>query len=239
MVEPTVESIAQFLTRYAGFIDAINESRVRNFKSDFNKLKTAVFHIRRLSEVYQKEFARNFNIFRILRLSHYEVRTHSAFLADLLDPNGTHGQGDLFLYHFFQTCRSDHEDFPVPVNRAEYRSFFVETEKATAHGNLDIVVDSPSIFLLTLENKIYAAEQDCQLKRYSDWISQYGHSYSQKALIYLTLDGSASCTAEGCRYYPISYRKHIKGWLETALAEVSAARLRETIYQYIEIITEL
>jgi hypothetical protein len=42
----------------------------------------------------------HFNIFEILNLSTNEVRTHSAFISELLDQKGRHGQGDLFLRMF-------------------------------------------------------------------------------------------------------------------------------------------
>lgn len=41
-----------------------------------------------------------FNIFRILKLESSEVRMHSAFLAELLNPKGSHGQKDTFLKLF-------------------------------------------------------------------------------------------------------------------------------------------
>ena len=44
-----------------------------------------------------------FNIFDVLNLRTSEVRTHSAFLAELLNPNGNHGLGDRFLRVFIST----------------------------------------------------------------------------------------------------------------------------------------
>ena len=44
----------------------------------------------------------NFNVFNILGLSTKEVRTHSAFIAELLNPKGSHGQGDTFLKLFVE-----------------------------------------------------------------------------------------------------------------------------------------
>ena len=42
----------------------------------------------------------NFNLFAILGRETDEVRTHSAILAELLDPSGSHGQGAVFLRQF-------------------------------------------------------------------------------------------------------------------------------------------
>ena len=65
--------------------------------------------LRKISEVLINEKARHeelrkrgesFNVFDILGLSTNEVRLHSAFLAELLNPNGTHGLGSQFLFAF-------------------------------------------------------------------------------------------------------------------------------------------
>ena len=42
----------------------------------------------------------DFNVFEILKLSTSEVRTHSAFIAELLNPRGSHGQQDKFFKLF-------------------------------------------------------------------------------------------------------------------------------------------
>ena len=44
-----------------------------------------------------------FNVFNILNLQTYEVRTHSAFLSELLDPKGSHGMKDGFLKLFLSS----------------------------------------------------------------------------------------------------------------------------------------
>ncbi len=44
----------------------------------------------------------NFNVFKILKVETKEVKTHSAFIAELLNPQGSHGQGDVFLKLFVE-----------------------------------------------------------------------------------------------------------------------------------------
>ena len=44
----------------------------------------------------------NFNVFTLLGREGDEVHTHSAILADLLDPNGLHGQGSVFARLFLE-----------------------------------------------------------------------------------------------------------------------------------------
>ena len=45
----------------------------------------------------------NPNIFEILKISKTEIR-HSNFLSWLLNPNGSHQLGDVFLKRFFLHC---------------------------------------------------------------------------------------------------------------------------------------
>lgn len=56
---------------------------------------------RRLEEA--RATAPQYNVFRLLGLKRAEIGLHSPFLADLLNPHGTHGQGSLFLRHFLDT----------------------------------------------------------------------------------------------------------------------------------------
>jgi hypothetical protein len=51
-------------------------------------------------------FADDFNVFVITRRGHYEVTTHQPMLARLLDPEGLHEQGGLFLECFLRLINS-------------------------------------------------------------------------------------------------------------------------------------
>ena len=47
-----------------------------------------------------------FNVFNVLGMSTDEVRTHSRFIAELLNPQGSHGCGDEFLKAFIKVIPS-------------------------------------------------------------------------------------------------------------------------------------
>jgi hypothetical protein len=51
-----------------------------------------------------------FNVFRALRVTEEEAK-HLAFIAQLLDPRGSHGQGDLFLRRFLEAVASSGQRF--------------------------------------------------------------------------------------------------------------------------------
>ena len=60
-----------------------------------------------------------FNIFRVLGREYREIATHSALLAHLLDPQGGHRQGDLFLRLFLDSLRTlrNYQRAQVPFTR--------------------------------------------------------------------------------------------------------------------------
>ena len=50
---------------------------------------------------------KEFNVFKVLKLSRSEVRLHSALIAEFLNPKGKHGMGDKPLEAFLEqvSCR--------------------------------------------------------------------------------------------------------------------------------------
>ena len=63
----------------------------------------------KVSRNKRRESGDMFNIFEILKAEHYEVSTHSAILAELLNPKGSHGCTDLFLKSFLEVL--DQKEF--------------------------------------------------------------------------------------------------------------------------------
>lgn len=174
-----------------------------------------------------------FNLFSMLREPQDEVNLHSRFLAELLDPKGTHCQGDAFLRLFLEHLGID----GFPSQDAE-----VEREY---HG-IDIFVGSGN-YAVIIENKIYASDQDRQLQRYHRAASRRG--FNHISIVYLTLHGDQpSKQTLGTLVdrvdkiiHCVSYEQDIHAWLDECVN--SAARypvVRETIDQYqrlIEVLT--
>ncbi|MCX6953047.1 MAG: PD-(D/E)XK nuclease family protein [Verrucomicrobia bacterium] len=186
---------------------------------------------------YEATFARaggeGFNIFDILGVGHYEVRTHSPLLAELLSPRGSHGHGSAFLRHFI--ARLGLGPFEVETATVS-QEFSLGPQTEEEGGLLDILVRDGLSREILIENKIYAGEQLNQLGRYQN--------FSPKgALIYLTLHGDApeKTPVEGLLNLKcISYRSDIIGWLQDCRKEATnAPGVRETITQYIHLIQKL
>ena len=98
----TPESIVNFLYRFRAFTDQLTVLRLQQFESDFGRLEVELAELQAKAEERNKAVASGFNIFRLLSVAHREVHTHSALLADFLNPDGRHGQRHLFLDSFLK-----------------------------------------------------------------------------------------------------------------------------------------
>jgi hypothetical protein len=141
--------------------------------------------LRRIQEKLVLLSGENFNIFRILGLETREVRTHSAFLGELLNPAGSHGLRDTFLKLFLKLI--DFPDFDASRARLVVEQHIGQIDADyTQGGRIDIYLEAAGQYIF-IENKIYASDQQNQLGRYQ--------AYRPNArLLYLTLDGSEPTT---------------------------------------------
>ena len=88
----------------------------------------------------------------------------SKLISDLLNPRGTHGQGDCFLRLFIRECQFDLCEY-VQIEDAE-----VHTEFSISTGRLDIQIHFGLGFCIAVENKPFASDQIDQLDRYADYL---------------------------------------------------------------------
>lgn len=133
---------------------------------------------------------------------------HSKFLAELLNPHGSHGLGSAFLEAFYEQ---------IELNELTPKNSSIKTEFTCPEGKMDIVISNENDTVV-IENKIYALDQSDQLKRYSEWLNK--QEKANKKLIYLTLDGHEASNAKGIDYQQISYRNDILQWLDKCIAEI-------------------
>lgn len=201
-----------------------------------------------LSEIrnkYEREIRLNgyaFNVFEILRLSTNEVRTHSAFLGELLNFRGSHGQGVKYLELFIQHFNIADFDCLKSITNTEKFIGYISNDK-TVGGSIDIIVrDLSTSNAFIIENKINAKDQENQLLRYYNYANKYCRTAK---LFYLTLDGRepdkfTKGELSSLDYCCISYSHDIKGWLLKCLDESEKQPIiRETLNQYIMLIDKL
>ncbi len=204
--------------------------KMENFLRQFRLIKEKYDAVARVT-------GENFNVFSILGMESREIR-HSALLADLLNPKGSHDQGTVFLRLFFEMLREDCESrVKWELSEIELAQFSVIAEADVGGGRIDILIEKNDKCVV-IENKIYAGDQERQLGRYYDYAKE-NYADENIVVIYLTLEGDeASEYTRGTKLgedevLRVSYRDHIIKWLDGCLKEVvRIPHIRETLFQY-------
>lgn len=234
------EPLTRFIQRYQNLIDAQAWRDVEKFKESFNSLQPTIKSMLDEMEEQIRLHAPTFNIFKILHLEGRADEIHTPLLASLLNPQGEHGQGHLFLNAFIQAMALSHEYFPVPDGEIDKQQWFVAAHKYIGRGTLDIVLSSPAMsYQLVIRNRIYTDDEDSGLQRYLTWLEDNRDYYRQQALVFLTPTGEEVEHLDPHSYFTASYRGQIAEALRKALPGISAAHLRETILQYLDIVRKI
>ena len=170
----------------------------------------------------------DYNIFTLFHDFSDEVNLHSNFIASLLDPNGDHYKGDLFLKLFLEMCGID--DFSIDTSTATVFKEFKHIDIYISDGKKHII----------LENKVYAKDQPTQIARYIETIKGEGAKESDRVkdedicVLYLHPDGKLPDNQSFGDYHTrllgenpsikfkvISYGKEILEWIDKCKNEVS------------------
>jgi len=210
---------------------------IKSEKEDFEKLFADMskgYMTAKVEADRQKAMGRHdYNIFTLFHGFSDEVNLHSNFIASLLDPNGDHYKGDLFLKLFLETCGID--DFGIDTSRATVFKEFKHIDIYISDGKKHII----------LENKVYAKDQPTQIARYIKTIKGEGTKESEPVkdediyVLYLHPDGELpkenslggykinkdnTKLVKGSsiiNFKVISYGKEILEWIDRCKNEVS------------------
>lgn len=184
----------------------------------------------------------DYNIFEILGEKYSEL-AHSAFIADIINPKGSHALGSAPLQFFLNNIGVikwserdiDNADVSIEVS--------ANGETDDEWGRMDIVIKSNDKVII-IENKIYAGDQPKQLRRYKTYAEQ--HFPQNHTLLYLTLDGhvasdlSTDGLEEGKDYFAISYKKDIMNLVDECIKfAVRKPLVREVLNQYMKTVESL
>ena len=236
-----------------------SNKRFSDFFGEFRKLK------KKHDEVAAETGAR-FNIFSVLDVESNEVKTHSAFLAEFLNPKGSHSCGAVFLRLFFDMLRKKFPKKLPGMTDGELEFFEVSAEADTGGlGRIDILIENDKKCIV-IENKIYAADQKRQLGRYYEYAKKktkkkFGNNKNSNnnfAVVYLTLDGHepGDYTLFGdeqprneqpdCekiskeKVLCLSYSKNVVEWVAECVKVRGLARhIHETLFQYQSLLKKL
>ena len=199
---------------------------IKSRKEDFERLFAAMskgYMAAKVEADRQRAMGKHdYNIFTLFHGFSDEVNLHSNFIASLLDPNGDHYKGDLFLKLFLETCGID--DFGIDTSRATVFKEFKHIDIYISDGKKHII----------LENKVYAKDQPTQIARYIETIQNEGAEDEDICVLYLHPDGElpdkqsfgdfyAKLLGENpsIKFKVISYGKEILEWIDKCKNEVS------------------
>lgn len=159
-------------------------------ETDLKALRTLVVDCPELRQLEQ--LLGRFNLFEVLKLGHHEIR-HSNVLAWLLNPDESHGFGDLFLRRWLMRvlheADADSPDLPdaVEIDSADLRT--VEVRREWNHIDLLLIVTNPGgdrDWVFAVENKVGSSQHSDQLTRYRQAVES-AFPNARRGFVFLTV----------------------------------------------------
>lgn len=199
-----------------------------------------------------------YNFFSFLGLSHDEC-VFSMMIANLLKVNAAHGFGTVFLESFIKKLSI--ENIPANLNFSKSKvtvekDIGPRNDSEKEGGRIDIFIEIPDNngkdWAFIIENKIYAEDQNLQLRRYKNYADK--EYPGRNFIIYLTLNGkdplqeSVDISDADLEKNPdlqywiqISYKDFIKKWLEDCVKKIDNqnSRVKENVNQFLGQIKKL
>lgn len=222
----------------------MNEIKSNKEIQSIKELLLNTKHLLKREQESERLRGEKFNVFSILNVTTREDQLHSSFIRELLDVNGSHLKGRLFLDLFIKMLNQKHDQLKhISSSFKEVIQEFpigrVDLDDSTG-GRIDLLLKGTDGKSISIENKIYAIDQPSQVARYCNYNSEKNTVY------YLTLFGIEPSNGSKLDYksdkdfYLLSYKTEIYNWLLSCLKEAYGEPiLRESIKQYIITIQKL
>ncbi len=217
-----------------------------NYYDSYNKISRRFFRKARFEyELYKKVkkeidkyLSTDFNFLDIIRPSEDKI---SDLIKILLEPNGIHGQGSIFLDLFLNQLKNLWEG-----NIADsYEKVSIIREKTTdllekekKDRRIDILIEIEK-FVIGIENKPRADEQNEQLDDYFKYLQK--RSNSKKDFLLIFLPGtkrepmSISDNNKNSRnFINVTYKELLIPWLEECYKNCESQKVRFFIKDFID-----
>lgn len=181
-----------------------------------------------------------FNPIKVMGMAHMEIR-HSAVLRWLLDPQESHGLGDVFLKSFLTEAVRGHDGSLEPTALDIHQSDLMDAEVRSEWRHIDLLILSPrNGWVFVIENKFHSTQHSNQLSRYMDVASATflaAEPYTCVRGVFLTLWDEDP--ADG-RYAPIRYDAVCQLLEQVLAARVHplSAEVATFIEHYLQVIRE-
>ena len=184
--------------------------------------------------------ATNFSVFHYFKENENLV---SGIFADLLRPDGSHGQGTAFLRLFLEEV-----DRGGKAHIRKQRGYSgslercaVYTEYPTSKGRIDIVLKLEDMWI-GIENKPWAVEQPNQLQRYLCFLQRKD---AQACVLYLSGTGDDAKTIQDNDHYltiPYGHTKNgpsVAHWIAACHRRCEAEKVRWFLKDVLEYIARM
>lgn len=175
----------------------------------------------------------DYNLFRTLEISGKEVLM-CRFLADLLNPEGDHGCGILFLKTFLEEVLQEKRmSDSLLAHTIITKEYVIDKER-----RIDLVIRNADFFI-PMEVKIYAGEQEGQCFDYFEraknskmvYLTRFGNQPSPYSRRQRSGNGILPLGQIQC----ISWSKDVCDWLERRLGNLPQP-IEEAVLQYLDAI---
>jgi len=226
-----------------------NDNQIKGRVVQFlNDLRFRYRIAKKARQELDKYLASDFNLVDIIKPGENDI---SLLISTLLNPEGPHGQGDMFLRKFLEILDQNlpHNEIEKLLNESYNLEYSVVNTEISTDDNrrIDILIRIPNGLVIGIENKITAGDQRNQLRDYNNYLNKI--SQQNYVLIYLTCSGrkpskESISTSERNelekqgRFMAISYRKLLIPWLRESLKECEADKVRWFVKDFISWIEE-
>ncbi|MBQ4489325.1 MAG: PD-(D/E)XK nuclease family protein [Ruminobacter sp.] len=194
-----------------------NQSQAEKTWHQLLKNVGIILNLKKNTESLNQQFDDSFTVFSALGFEEKELK-HCQIIYSLLNPEGKHGLGDVFLREFFKTVM-DNEEYESATVKSEY-----DIKSEDNSGRIDLYIKTANA-CYPIEVKINADDQETQIYRYYKFAKD---SNKNKFIVfYLTLN----------RTKPKP--KSTKGMTDEDLNKVKCITFKEKILPWLRICAEL
>ena len=250
-------ALADFFTGLGAALDRARRTHQADLAAFFAGLGPVVAAARRAQAVldrkqavFDRRVAPRFSVFLGPRRADDDFKEREIDLSrafgGLLDPAGTHGQGDVFLRLFLcEIRRSLDDDLRGGFPCTDTRGCGVHLEYSTdEERKIDIVLEMPDNRWIGIENKPWAKEQKDQIGHYYEYL----RSRTKAAwVLYLSGNGNDPETLpkkgkERCLTMPYRTRDgkppSLENWIRRCRKQCEAERVRWFLKDFLEYVEE-
>lgn len=199
----------------------------------FENVKFRQKLLRQKQKQLDRKLSTKFSFFDYL---YFGENNLSDIFRDLLDPNGSHGQEDLFLKLFFKQIFDESHEFVINIQNIhldpEIRREVKTSKIENFNRRIDLVISWGDDLGIGIENKPFDKDQVNQL---SDYYDHLGKSFKKFFLIYISeLEPTEySIASEKLaqitklnQFKLLRYSNEIKSWLEECILYCESQKIK-------------